>query len=99
MVLMALAAVRENHEIIMNSSNTDKDISGFNIKEATFISPIVIVSRVELQTYLRPIRKGHEKRSSWCEVQIFTYTPPEAMEKADGQRTLKQKFKHNTHAY
>ncbi|KAJ4288369.1 hypothetical protein N0V90_011603 [Kalmusia sp. IMI 367209] len=74
MLVMALAAAQENAELTVSGSRKSPEISGFFVKEASFLAPIVIRSRVELLTHLRPLRKNVEKVSRRSEVRIFTYT-------------------------
>jgi acyl transferase domain-containing protein/NADPH:quinone reductase-like Zn-dependent oxidoreductase len=72
MLVMALEAAKQ-------VAQKDRPIMAYYIKEATFISPIVLRSsdeggdRVETMTMLRPIWKPYEKESVWSEIWICTY--------------------------
>ncbi|KAI1775035.1 hypothetical protein F4818DRAFT_451955 [Hypoxylon cercidicola] len=70
MLVMAIEAV---HEI----SARNQDISGFHIKEAHFLSPIIIDGVVdgltETELHLRRLQQSHEKDSNWFEITIFSY--------------------------
>jgi NADPH:quinone reductase-like Zn-dependent oxidoreductase/SAM-dependent methyltransferase len=74
MLLMALAAVQANLEIQGAAIAPSAKPSGFHIKDATFSAPIIVRSRVELQTHSRSLKKVNEKTVTWFEVQIFMYT-------------------------
>lgn len=73
MIVIALAAVQASSEIQHSGLQPSAQISGFHIKEASFLRPIIVRSRVELLTQIRPLRNNHGKYSKGCEVQIFTY--------------------------
>ncbi|KAF2004264.1 polyketide synthase PksD [Amniculicola lignicola CBS 123094] len=67
-LIMALEAVRQ-------TADPAQIISGFTVKEATFMNPIVIKpesdSLAELVTQLRPLRQTYEKSSVRSEIRIF----------------------------
>ncbi|KAI1170512.1 polyketide synthase PksD [Nemania sp. FL0916] len=67
MVLMALEAAKQ--------AAADKSISEYLIKDATFISPIVIQpeEKTEVTIHLRTLQQGYEKVSQRFEVTAFTY--------------------------
>ncbi|KAF2260237.1 polyketide synthase PksD [Lojkania enalia] len=66
--IMALEAVRQN-------TNPGQKISGFFVKEATFMAPIVVKSglqgRADVVTQLCPLRQTYEKTSVRSEVRVF----------------------------
>lgn len=63
---MAIEAVRE-------TVKPGQTLSGFYIKEATFVNPIIIKADApsEVMTHLRPPRRAYEKVSERSEVKIF----------------------------
>ncbi|KAK7211022.1 hypothetical protein V2G26_018200 [Clonostachys chloroleuca] len=65
-IMMTLEAVKQ-------MAQEKKTISGFLIKEATFINPVVLKpeSRTEVETHLRPLQQSYEKSSSRFECQVF----------------------------
>ncbi|XXH03852.1 hypothetical protein Hte_010258 [Hypoxylon texense] len=66
-MIMALKAVAE-------VARTDKITSGYFIKEATFISPIVMQpeAKTDISIHLTPLQQAHEKTSRRSQVKIFT---------------------------
>ena len=77
MIMMALEAVKQHFQ-------TDQVISGYKIKEATFMNPIVVSSepksKTEVVTQLRPLRQDYEKTSTRSEVRIFARSDSEWIE-------------------
>ncbi|KAI4910493.1 Type I Iterative PKS [Alternaria infectoria] len=77
MIMMALEAVKQHFQ-------TDQVILGYNIKEATFMNPIVVssepTSKTEVVTQLRPLRQDYEKTSTRSEVRIFARSDSEWIE-------------------
>ncbi|KAI4673620.1 Type I Iterative PKS [Alternaria novae-zelandiae] len=77
MIMMALEAVNQHFQ-------TDQVILGYNIKEATFMNPIVVssepTSKTEVVTQLRPLRQDYEKTSTRSEVRIFARSDSEWIE-------------------
>lgn len=65
---MAMEAARE---MALDS----RPISGYYLKEAHFLSPIVVKEAWEQKTetmlHLRPIQKPYEKQSTWSDVKLF----------------------------
>ncbi|KAI1332330.1 hypothetical protein F5Y16DRAFT_420447 [Xylariaceae sp. FL0255] len=70
MLIMAMEAVRE-------MARNDRQILGYFIKEAQFISPIIVneswEQRTETMLHLRPVQKPYEKESVWSDIRIFVY--------------------------
>jgi NADPH:quinone reductase-like Zn-dependent oxidoreductase/SAM-dependent methyltransferase len=68
MLIMAMEAVRE-------MAIDNQVVSGYHVKEAHFLSPIVVKETWEQKTetmlHLWPIQKSYEKQSTWSEVKIF----------------------------
>ncbi|KAI4608824.1 Type I Iterative PKS [Alternaria metachromatica] len=77
MIMMALEAVKQHFQ-------ADQVILGYNIKEATFMNPIVVSSepnsKTEVVTQLRPLRQDYEKTSTRSEVRIFARPDSEWIE-------------------
>ncbi|KAL7629709.1 hypothetical protein AAE478_001232 [Parahypoxylon ruwenzoriense] len=67
-LMMALEAVKQ-------MAQGHQTVSGFNIKEATFMSPIVVrpEEKTEVLIYMRPLQQAYEKASVRSEVRIFTF--------------------------
>lgn len=67
-MMMALEAVRQ-------TAHANQTISGYYIKEATFMNPIVVrpgpEGRTELMTHLRPLQQPYEKASLRSEIRVF----------------------------
>ncbi|KAI1260500.1 hypothetical protein F5Y18DRAFT_405602 [Xylariaceae sp. FL1019] len=70
MLTMAIQAVKE-------TVNAERQVSGYYIKDARFISPIVVGeepgNKTETMLHLRPSRLPFEKETKWFEIQIFSY--------------------------
>ncbi|KAI0848453.1 hypothetical protein F5Y00DRAFT_270187 [Daldinia vernicosa] len=70
MITMALEAVRQ-----ASRKQHQHEIFGYNIKEAHFLSPILVSETIHHKTetilHLRPRRKPYEKQSTWFEVEIY----------------------------
>ncbi|KAI0429432.1 hypothetical protein F5Y09DRAFT_342635 [Xylaria sp. FL1042] len=68
MLIMAMEAVRE-------VANESRVVSGYYIKEALFLSPIVVKETWEnkTETILRllPLQRPYEKQSTWSEIRLF----------------------------
>ncbi|ORY58512.1 fatty acid synthase S-acetyltransferase [Pseudomassariella vexata] len=68
MIVMALEAVQQ----ICPPSRT---ISGFYVKEAEFMSPIVVKEawddRTETMLHLRPVQNPYEKEATWSDIKIY----------------------------
>ena len=60
-------------EAVQQFSDTNMTVSGYHIKEATFMNPIVIrpENSTEVVTQLRPLRQAYEKSSVRFEVRLF----------------------------
>ncbi|RYP89969.1 hypothetical protein DL770_003927 [Monosporascus sp. CRB-9-2] len=67
-LMMALEAVKQ-------MAQAHQVVSGFYIKEATFVSPIVVrpEEKTEVLTYMRPLQQGYKKTSLRSEVRIFAF--------------------------
>ncbi|KAK3368459.1 putative polyketide synthase [Podospora didyma] len=70
MLLMAIEAVQQQMA---------REVAGYLVKEARFVSPIVVretwEDRVEVQTLLRPARRQqHEKEAAWFDVVVMSYS-------------------------
>ncbi|KAF2829294.1 polyketide synthase PksD [Ophiobolus disseminans] len=69
MIMMVLEAVKQHFQ-------TDQTISGFNVKEMTFMNPIIVGAgpqgKTEVVTQLRPHQQAYEKTSTRSEVRIFS---------------------------
>ncbi|RYP40552.1 hypothetical protein DL768_010620 [Monosporascus sp. mg162] len=70
LLAMAFEAVKE-------ASPTNREIIGYHIKEANFLSPVIISKsseeQTEIITRLQRLQKPYEKESLWSEVTISTY--------------------------
>jgi NADPH:quinone reductase-like Zn-dependent oxidoreductase/ubiquinone/menaquinone biosynthesis C-methylase UbiE len=72
MLIMAIEAAKQ-------VARKDREIAAYYIKEATFLSPIVLKpnpdggDRIETMLHLRPILKPYEKESVWSDIWICTY--------------------------
>ncbi|KAI8626581.1 hypothetical protein F5Y19DRAFT_446210 [Xylariaceae sp. FL1651] len=68
MLIMAMEAVQE-------MAPENKVVSGYYIKQAHFLSPIIVKEawehRTETMLHLRPIQKPYEKLSVWSDIKIF----------------------------
>ncbi|KAK6216060.1 hypothetical protein LQW54_003834 [Pestalotiopsis sp. IQ-011] len=65
-IMMALGAVKQ-------MSDNDRVLRAYNIKECTFMNPIVIrpEGKVEVMVHLHPLRKSYEKAAVRFQVQIL----------------------------
>ncbi|KAK4203182.1 polyketide synthase [Triangularia verruculosa] len=75
-VIMAMEAVRQTVTAAGNSSGGGGPaIRGYLVKEATFVSPIVVTQgqTTEVMTQLRPLQQTYERSSTRFEVDIFSY--------------------------
>ena len=67
-MMMALEAVRQ-------TAHAHNNISGYYIKEATFMNPIVVrpgpEGKTKVMTHLRPLQQQYEKASLRSEIRIF----------------------------
>ncbi|KAI1392973.1 uncharacterized protein F4822DRAFT_441708 [Hypoxylon trugodes] len=70
MLVMAMEAVR-------HMCSDTRLISGYYIKEAHFVSPILVKEawedKTETMLHLHPIKMPQEKESSWSDVTIYAY--------------------------
>ncbi|KAI0465689.1 hypothetical protein F4859DRAFT_527822 [Xylaria cf. heliscus] len=70
MLLMGIEAV---NQIIPSS----RQISGYYIKQAKFLNPIIVHDEAEGKTetmlHLRPIQQPYDKEATWFEIQVFAY--------------------------
>ncbi|KAI8725605.1 Carrier domain-containing protein [Fusarium sp. LHS14.1] len=70
MLVMAMEAVQQ-----MVPAN--RTVVGYSVKEARFMSPIVVgetwEDRTETTVELRPVQKPFEKSSTWFDIRIFCY--------------------------
>ncbi|KAI0804310.1 hypothetical protein GGR55DRAFT_691161 [Xylaria sp. FL0064] len=68
MLIMAMEAARE-------IANGNRVISGYYIKEAQFLSPIVVSEtwehKTETMLCLLPLQKSYEKQTAWSEIKLF----------------------------
>ncbi|KAI5859540.1 hypothetical protein GGS23DRAFT_584878 [Durotheca rogersii] len=52
-------------------------ISGYFVKEAHFMSPIIVKEawedRTETMLHLRPVKRPYEKESTWSDISIYSY--------------------------
>ncbi|KAJ2993259.1 hypothetical protein NUW58_g1893 [Xylaria curta] len=68
MLIMAMEAARE-----MASQN--RVVSGYYIKEAHFLSPVVVKEawehKTETMLHLRPIQKPYDKQTTWSDIKLF----------------------------
>ncbi|KAI0442917.1 hypothetical protein F4803DRAFT_550635 [Xylaria telfairii] len=68
MLIMAMEAARE-------MALDNRPVSGYYLKEAHFLSPIVIKEtweeKTETMLHLRPIQQPYEKQSTWSDVKLF----------------------------
>ncbi|KAI1653021.1 hypothetical protein F4813DRAFT_400491 [Daldinia decipiens] len=70
MLIMAMEAVQQ----IQPDSRT---ISGYYVKEAHFMNPIVVKEawedRTETMLHLRPVKRPYEKESTWSDITIYAF--------------------------
>lgn len=70
MLVMAMEAVREQ-------CPENRTISGYFVKEANFLNPIVVKEawedRTETMLHLRPVKRPYEKESTWSDISIYGY--------------------------
>ncbi|KAJ8123005.1 hypothetical protein ONZ43_g943 [Nemania bipapillata] len=68
MLIMAMEAARE-------MAIDNRIVSGYYIKEAHFLSPIVVKEawehKTETMLHLRPIQQPYEKQSTWSDIKLF----------------------------
>ncbi|KAI1128976.1 hypothetical protein F5Y10DRAFT_239255 [Nemania abortiva] len=68
MLIMAMEAARE-------MAIDNRIVSGYYIKEAQFLSPIVVKEtwehKTETMLHLRPIQQPYEKQSTWSDIKLF----------------------------
>ncbi|KAI5917692.1 hypothetical protein F4810DRAFT_640865 [Camillea tinctor] len=71
MLVMAMEAVQQM------AAHTNRTISGYFVKEACFLNPIVIKERWDNRTetllHLYPVQKPYEKESVWSDINIFSH--------------------------
>ncbi|KAH6609746.1 putative polyketide synthase [Trichoderma cornu-damae] len=73
MLVMAMEAVQQ-----MALQLPGREISGYLVKEARFMNPIVVreafEDRIEVQTHLSPAKtQQHEKEATWFDVAVMSY--------------------------
>ncbi|PVI01618.1 hypothetical protein DM02DRAFT_590921 [Periconia macrospinosa] len=83
MIIMALSAAQADFDAQRATAHGGKRIKSFYVSEATFLAPIIVRSRIELQTQLRPKRNLSETSAIWSDVHIYTYS--EADDGASGR--------------
>ncbi|KAI0895664.1 hypothetical protein F4806DRAFT_502638 [Annulohypoxylon nitens] len=70
MLVMAMEAVQQ-----LQPEN--RVISGYYVKEAHFMNPILVKEawedRTETMLHLRPVKRPYEKESTWSDVTIYAY--------------------------
>ncbi|KAI0467673.1 hypothetical protein F4859DRAFT_525103 [Xylaria cf. heliscus] len=68
MLIMAMEAARE-------MALDNRAVSGYYIREAHFLSPVVVKetwdNKTETMLHLRPIQKPYEKQSNWSDIKLF----------------------------
>jgi NADPH:quinone reductase-like Zn-dependent oxidoreductase/SAM-dependent methyltransferase len=68
MLIMAMEAAQD-------MAVKNQVVSGYHIKEARFLSPIVVKEawehKTETMLHLRPIQKPYEKQSTWSDIKLF----------------------------
>ncbi|KAI0593005.1 hypothetical protein F4775DRAFT_587134 [Biscogniauxia sp. FL1348] len=69
MLIMAMEAVQQ-------MAHTNRRISGYFVKEANFLNPIIIKeswdNKTETLLHLHPVQKPYEKESVWSDINIFS---------------------------
>lgn len=67
-VIIAIEAVRQ-------TARGGQPIQGYHVKEANFISPIVVTpgQTTEVMTHLRPLQQAYEKSLTRFEIEIFSF--------------------------
>lgn len=69
MLVMALEAIQQ-------IAARSQDIVGFHIKEAHFLSPVIVEEiakgGTETTLHLRPLQRSHDEESTWFEIIIFS---------------------------
>ncbi|KAI0856789.1 hypothetical protein F4860DRAFT_528792 [Xylaria cubensis] len=70
MLVMAMEAARE-------VAPKNLVVSGYHIKEAYFLNPVIVKEAWEFKTetmvHLRPIQHPYEKQSTWSDIKLFAY--------------------------
>ncbi|KAK6193076.1 hypothetical protein LQW54_012822 [Pestalotiopsis sp. IQ-011] len=68
MLLMAVEAVKQ-------MVPAGRDVTGYTVKEAEFISAVSIhpESSTETVLHMRPLQKSYEKETVWSEIDMFVY--------------------------
>jgi len=89
-IVIAIEAVRQ-------IARGDRVIRGYHVKEATFMSPIVIPAgeAAEVMTHLRPLQEPYEKSSTRFEIEIFSYA--EKYWRACNKCTIHVEFEQEAH--
>ncbi|KAI0532709.1 hypothetical protein GGR58DRAFT_489208 [Xylaria digitata] len=68
MLIMAMEAARE-------IALENRIVSGYYIKEAHFLSPVVVKEawehKTETMLHLRPLQEPYEKQSTWSDIKLF----------------------------
>ncbi|KAI0157191.1 hypothetical protein GGR52DRAFT_582973 [Hypoxylon sp. FL1284] len=70
LLIMSIEALRQ-------TASPNRSIFGFFIKEAHFLSPVIVEESAseptELMVHLRRIQNPYERESTWSEILIYTY--------------------------
>ncbi|KAI0868558.1 hypothetical protein GGS24DRAFT_513175 [Hypoxylon argillaceum] len=75
-VMPGMASLIIATQAVQDYLGLEVSLSGFMIKEASFLSPIIVneeVGKTELVTHLRPVEESHGKELGPFEVQVFTH--------------------------
>ena len=75
-VFPAVGSIAMAIEAVKQTVGIDRAIMGYHIKEATFMSPIIITpgKATEVMTHLYPLQQQYEKSSNRFQIEIFSYT-------------------------
>ncbi|KAI1116621.1 hypothetical protein F5Y14DRAFT_49656 [Nemania sp. NC0429] len=75
-VMPGMASLIITTQAVQDYLGPEVSLSGFTIKKASFLSPIIVneeAGRTEVVTHLRQVEESHGKELGPFEVQIFTY--------------------------
>ncbi|KAI1806524.1 hypothetical protein F4811DRAFT_510318 [Daldinia bambusicola] len=64
-------------EAVLQMQPDNRVVSGYYVKEANFMNPIVVKEawedRTETMLHLRPVQRPYEKESTWSDITIYAY--------------------------
>ena len=88
MLVMAMEAVKQ-------MCLTNRPISGYYVKSAQFLNPIIVnessENRTETVLQLRPVQNQHEKEAVWFDIKIFSRSSAQFIECFQGNIQIQYK--------